>query len=55
MIIVDDVHKRYHTDHGPGKWVLKGITLTIPPRVNVALIGRNGARSEEHTSELQSR
>jgi len=43
MIIVEDVHKRYHTDHGPGKWVLKGITLTIPPRVNVGLIGRNGA------------
>ena len=43
MIIIDDVHKRYHTDHGPGKWVLKGVTLTIPPRVNVALIGRNGA------------
>lgn len=43
MIVVEDVHKRYHTDHGPGKWVLTGITLTIPPRVNVALIGRNGA------------
>ena len=43
MIVVDDVHKRYHTDHGPGKWVLRGVTLTIPPRVNVALIGRNGA------------
>ncbi len=43
MIIVDQVHKRYHTDHGPGKWVLKGVTLTIPPRVSVALIGRNGA------------
>ena len=43
MIFVEDVHKRYHTDHGPGKWVLKGVTLTIPPRINVALIGRNGA------------
>ena len=43
MIIVDDVHKRYQTDHGPGKWVLKGVTLTIPPKVSVGLIGSNGA------------
>jgi len=43
MIIVDDVHKRYQTDHGPGKWVLQGVTLTIPPKVSVGLIGRNGA------------
>ena len=43
MIVVEDVHKRYMTDHGPGKWVLKGVTITIPPRVNVGLIGRNGA------------
>jgi capsular polysaccharide transport system ATP-binding protein len=43
MIIVDDVHKRYLTDHGPGKWVLQGVTFTIPPKVNVGLIGRNGA------------
>jgi capsular polysaccharide transport system ATP-binding protein len=43
MIVVEDVYKRYQTDHGPGPWVLKGISLTIPPRVNVGLIGRNGA------------
>lgn len=43
MIIVNDVHKRYQTDHGPGKWVLQGINLTFPPKVNVGLIGRNGA------------
>ena len=43
MIIVDDVHKRYQTDHGPGKWVLKGVTLTIPPKISVGLIGSNGA------------
>lgn len=43
MIIVDDVHKRYKTDHGPGKWVLKGVTLTIPRNINVGLVGRNGA------------
>jgi capsular polysaccharide transport system ATP-binding protein len=43
MIIVDDVHKRYRTEHGPGKWVLSGVTFTIPPKVNVGLVGRNGA------------
>jgi capsular polysaccharide transport system ATP-binding protein len=43
MILVNDVHKRYQTDHGPGKWVLQGINLRFPPKVNVGLIGRNGA------------
>lgn len=43
MIIVDDVHKRCQTEHGPGKWVLQGVSFTIPPRLNVGLIGGNGA------------
>ena len=43
MILVEDVYKRYHTEHGPGPWVLNGISLTIPPETNVGLIGRNGA------------
>jgi len=43
MIIVEDVYKRYQTEHGPGKWVRQGVDLTIPPEVNVGLIGRNGA------------
>jgi capsular polysaccharide transport system ATP-binding protein len=43
MILVDNVHKRYQTEHGPGKWVLQGVSLTIPPTVNVGLVGRNGA------------
>ncbi len=43
MIIVDDVYKRYRTAHGYGKWVLQGVSLTIPDRVNVGLVGRNGA------------
>jgi capsular polysaccharide transport system ATP-binding protein len=43
MIIVDDVHKRYQTNHGPGKWVLQGVSFVIPPRVSVGLVGRNGA------------
>mgnify|MGYP001627115484 CR=1 FL=1 len=43
MIIVDDVHKRYLTDRGPGKWVLRGVSFTIPANLNVGLVGRNGA------------
>ncbi len=43
MIIIEDVYKRYATNHGPGPWVLNGVNLTIPARTNVGLIGRNGA------------
>jgi capsular polysaccharide transport system ATP-binding protein len=43
MIVVEDVFKRYRTDHGPGKWVLEGISFTVPQNTNIALIGRNGA------------
>lgn len=43
MIVVEDVHKRYKTEHGMGKWVLQGINMTIPPHLNVGLIGSNGA------------
>lgn len=43
MIIVKNVHKRYQTEHGPGKWVLQGVTFTIPPKLSVGLIGGNGA------------
>jgi len=43
MIVVNNVYKRYQTEHGPGKWVLRGVKLTIPTKVSVGLIGRNGA------------
>jgi capsular polysaccharide transport system ATP-binding protein len=43
MISVQDIHKRYRTPHGPGKWVLQGVSFDIPPRLNVGLIGANGA------------
>lgn len=43
MIIVDNVHKRYMTDHGPGRWVLENVSFLIPPKTSVGLIGRNGA------------
>lgn len=42
MIIVENVHKRYQTDHGPGKWILQGVSFTIPTKLNVGLIGANG-------------
>ena len=43
MIIIDDVYKRYKTKDGPGRWILNGVSLTIPPKHNVGLIGKNGA------------
>jgi capsular polysaccharide transport system ATP-binding protein len=43
MIQIRDVHKRYKTRHGPGKWVLQGINLRIPAGTSVGLIGGNGA------------
>lgn len=43
MIIVDNVHKRYMTDHGPGRWILSGVSFTIPKNLNVGLVGGNGA------------
>ncbi|HCZ16073.1 MAG TPA: ABC transporter ATP-binding protein [Candidatus Accumulibacter sp.] len=43
MIVVDDVHKRYQTEHGAGKWVLRGVSFNIQPRVSVGMVGRNGA------------
>jgi len=43
MIVIEDLHKRYKTEHGPGRWVLQGVNLTISRNVNVGLIGANGA------------
>lgn len=43
MIVVEDLYKRYLTDHGPGRWVLQGASFTIPRNVSVGLVGRNGA------------
>lgn len=43
MILVDNIHKRYQTPHGPGRWILKGVNFVIPPKVSVGLVGRNGA------------
>lgn len=43
MIVIEDVHKRYLTDHGPGPWVLSGVNLAIPCNATVGLIGGNGA------------
>jgi capsular polysaccharide transport system ATP-binding protein len=43
VIIAENIHKRYRTPTGMGKWVLKGLTFTIPPKTNVGIIGGNGA------------
>lgn len=43
MIEIQKLSKRFRTLHGPGKWVLKDVSLVVPPRTNVGLIGRNGA------------
>ena len=43
MIVADDLYKRYRTPTGMGKWVLQGLTFTIPPKTNVGIIGGNGA------------
>ena len=43
MIIVNNVHKRYQTDQGPSKWVLRGVSFNIPRNLSVGLIGANGA------------
>jgi capsular polysaccharide transport system ATP-binding protein len=42
MISLTDVHKRYRGNDA-SHWVLQGVTIDIPIRENVALIGRNGA------------
>jgi len=39
MIIFEEVYKRYIVDHAPGKWVLQGLSLAIPHKACVAVIG----------------
>ncbi len=43
MIEIEALSKRYRTLHGPGRWVLRDVSMTIPAHVNLGLIGRNGA------------
>lgn len=43
MIIVENLYKRYQTDHGAGKWVLNDVSFTIPKRLSVGIVGSNGA------------
>ncbi len=43
MILVEDVYKRYLTKHGPGRWILEGVSLQIPAKRSVGLVGANGA------------
>lgn len=43
MIKVENIYKRYLTDHGPGRWILQGVNFSIPKNTSVGLIGGNGA------------
>jgi capsular polysaccharide transport system ATP-binding protein len=43
MIELKDVHKRYWTGRGEAVWALRGVSATLAPKRNVALIGANGA------------
>jgi len=43
VIVVNNIHKRYRTPLGMGKWVLQGLSFTIPPKTSVGIIGANGA------------
>jgi capsular polysaccharide transport system ATP-binding protein len=43
MIVIENLHKRYRTSHGPGPWVLEGVSLTLPAKRSVGLVGANGA------------
>ena len=43
MIIFDDVYKRYLVDHVPGKWVLQGVSLVIPHKACVGVVGNKAA------------
>lgn len=43
MIKLDEVHKRYWTGRGEAIWALRGVSVSFPPRRNVAVIGGNGA------------
>lgn len=43
MIVLENIAKRYRTESGPGRWVLKDVSMTIPRNRSVGLVGRNGA------------
>ena len=47
MITLRNVYKRYTVDHVPGKWVLNNVSLFIPPKSCVGIIG--GAASGKST------
>lgn len=43
MIELTNIYKRYATNLGAGPWVLQDLSLVIPDKTSVGLIGRNGA------------
>jgi|GEM_PF-326661 len=42
MIFLKEVCKRYTVNHVPDKWVLKGVSLVIPPKACVGIVGSKG-------------
>lgn len=42
MIVAEHLGKKYPTRAGPPHWVLRDVNFTIPPRLNVGILGRNG-------------
>jgi capsular polysaccharide transport system ATP-binding protein len=43
MIELKNVSKRYQSRNGPGHWVLKDISLVLPPKRNIGVIGSPGS------------
>lgn len=43
MIIGENISKKYPTRAGPPHWVFKDLSFTIPPCLNLGILGQNGA------------
>jgi len=43
MISLENLYKRYVVAHTPGPWILKGVSITIPPKARVGIIGSKGS------------
>jgi capsular polysaccharide transport system ATP-binding protein len=43
MIALDNVHKRYWTKRGLATWALRGVSVSLPEKRNIAIVGSSGA------------
>lgn len=43
MISLENLYKRYVVAHTPGPWVLEGVSITIPSKARVGIIGSKGS------------